>query len=113
MRWAEVGCCPSERCEEHMDVFEAVSLIFVLLLALYGCAQAVTNLVRLLLRPKKPCLKLLLRLQEQSGIEQQIRFAKLVSKELVIPIEVIARDLDDDSRQIVQVLLREEATEKT
>ena len=87
-------------------------IIPFLLLALYGCAQAVIHLVRLLSRPSKPRLKLMLSLQGENDAEQQIRFARLLSKELSIPLDVEAQALDDASRRIVRALLGEDVSEK-
>ena len=90
-----------------MGVAEGISLVFVLLLSLYGCAQAITGLARVFVRPSKTELKLVLTLKNDEETEQQIRFAKMLSKEWKIPLEAECTEADGDTVQIARVLLNE------
>ncbi len=100
-----MGWCLRKGCGEHMGVMEAISLCTVLLLALYGCAQAVTRVVQRLLRPTRPSLSLTVSLQKGEDAEQQIRFAKWLSKEWSIPIRIEDGALDEETRTIVRFLM--------
>ncbi len=90
-----------------MSVLEGVSLCLVLLLALYGCAQATVRLVQRILRPHKPKVSLVLSVCEKDDLEQQVRYARWLSLEWSIPICVDGCELDDEGRHIVSVLLKE------
>ncbi len=90
-----------------MTVWDGLSLCFVLLLALYGCAQAMVRIVSRILRPKKPRVTLVLTVGSQEDLEQQIRYAQWISCECRIPLRTDTEDIDDETRRIVAALLDE------
>ena len=90
-----------------MTVWEGISLCFVLLLALYGCAQATMRLVQKMLRPKTPRITILLTVSEQEDLEHQIRFAQWLSHEWGIPICVESQGLGEEAKHIAATLLKE------
>ena len=90
-----------------MGVLESLSLCVVLLLALYGCAQATFRIVQNILRPHIPRVALLLTVTDQEDLEQQIRFAQCLSREWRIPIQVETQQFNEDAQWIISVLLDE------
>ena len=90
-----------------MTVLEGLSLCVVLMLALYGCAQAAVRAVQWILRPQRPQVSLVLSLCEKEDLEQQIRFAQWLSAEWSIPLQVDVPEPDDEIKHILACLSSE------
>lgn len=92
---------------------EAIALVIVLLLALYGAAQAALGLAFRLLRPEKQRLYLLLPFKGHAqDAEQQIRFAHTLVGRLVIhkkapTLAVLDLGMDGETRRIAELLMSE------
>lgn len=89
-----------------------ISLTVVLLLALYGCAQVFLCIGERLCRPHKRRVLLVLPLDSTvTDTEQQIRYAQMLAKQYHLRLALVDRGIDDDTRQIAQLLLRSDIGE--
>ncbi len=85
---------------------QCISLVLVLLLSLYGCAHLFERAAYALLRPRDPCVRFYVALKGHTeDIEQQIRFAQQLSRQLSIRLMIDEEGMDEEGKRMVYRLL--------
>ncbi len=88
-----------------MESLEIIAVIVVMLLALYGCACAIKETVRFMVKPRKSRLRLELILDDKvEGVEQQVRYAVAIVHHFGWPLYIIDQGMTDEQRRIVDCM---------
>ncbi|MBR5134704.1 MAG: hypothetical protein IKV35_03810 [Clostridia bacterium] len=96
-----------------MDIAQVVSLVVVLIAALYGLAKFMELIAEKWLHPRCSRLVLVLLLDaDVTDAELQVRAAQSTARRLALPLVVDDEELPAETRAIVDVLLKDGGGER-